>query len=57
MPNGIVRERLTAPRVRSEKAALRLLTSMRETGSQYVLPRKVWRTATELPSVIAAEAH
>jgi hypothetical protein len=49
------RERLIAPRVRSERAAARLLVQMRELGSERVLPTDVWMTAAQLPRVIAAE--
>jgi hypothetical protein len=49
------RERLIAPRVRSERAAERLLVQMREFGSERVLPTDVWMTAAQLPRVIAAE--
>ena len=49
------RERLVAPRVRSEHAAARLLSQMRELGSDRILPSDVWLTAAQLPEVIAAE--
>lgn len=49
------RERLIAPRVRSEHAAARLLNQMRELGSDRVLSGDVWLTAAQLPRVIAAE--
>ena len=49
------RERLIAPRVRSERAAARLLVQMRELVSERVLPTDVWMTAAQLPRVIAAE--
>jgi hypothetical protein len=49
------RERLIAPRVRSERAAARLLVQMRELGSERVLPTDVWMTAAQLPRGIAAE--
>lgn len=49
------RERLIAPRVRSERAAARLLVQMRELGSERVLPTDVWMTAAQLPRVIAVE--
>ncbi len=52
---AIRRQRLIAPRVRSESAADRLLKQMRLSGSEKVLPRSVWLTAAELPSVIASE--
>jgi hypothetical protein len=48
------RERLIAPRVRSEHAATRLLTQMRELGSDRVLSSAAWRTATRLPIEYAA---
>jgi hypothetical protein len=51
------RERLIAPRVRSAYAATRLLTQMRELGSDQVLPSDVWRTATQLPHEIATGAR
>jgi hypothetical protein len=53
--NTFRRERLIAPRVRSERAAARLLVQMRELGSERVLPTDVWMTAAQLPRVIAAE--
>jgi hypothetical protein len=48
------RERLIAPRVRSEHAATRLLVQMRELGSDRVLSSAAWRTATQLPVEFAA---
>lgn len=54
-PRAIRRQRLIAPRVRSVEAAARLLSQMRTAGSDQVLPRIVWLTATELPRVIATE--
>jgi hypothetical protein len=54
-PMPINRQRLVAPRVRSEQAADRLLQRMRMAGSERVLPRPVWLTAIRLPRVIAAE--
>lgn len=52
---SVRRRRLIAPRVRSEQAATRLLDQMRAAGSEDVLPRGAWLTATRLPQVIAAE--
>lgn len=52
-PGPFRRERLIAPRVRSAHAALRLLTQMRELGSDRVLSSTAWRTATRLPVEIA----
>jgi hypothetical protein len=48
------RERLIAPRVRSQHAATRLLMQMRELGSDQVLSNAAWRTATRLPVEYAA---
>jgi hypothetical protein len=53
-PGPFRRERLIAPPVRSQHAALRLLTQMRELGSDRVLSSVAWRTATRLPVEIAS---
>lgn len=59
MPSGEPnsRQRLIAPIVHSERAARKLLAQMRESGSDRVLPREVWLTASRLPQVIAARNH
>ena len=49
------RQRVVAPRVRSQQAADRLVRQMRSVGSDRVLPKTVWLMATELPRVIAIE--